>query len=350
MSDILSKEEIDALLDAASSCEDMFGHACNDSRINSDTVIAPSQKYDGDSLRDCVITLRDFRRPHKLSIDNMRHIQAIHESYARKLSVLLTNILKTFVEIEVVSVDQLAFPELALSISNPSCIYTVALEPLQEPILFEVNPHLALQIVDRFFGGGMPFTHHHSRELTSVEYATISYILDKSLPLLPEAFHLDRLLVPKVIGYETNFLFVPQYRPSDPMCLITFEMQMLRTSGLFAIAYSANHLLELIGLLKYKDIDALPEPTQYAPDTMANTLREVPVELQAELHRISLSIDELAALKIGDTILLEGAANNNVRLLLNNTEILITGELGKDENHKTITVLRKDKIWKSANR
>src|SRR4051812_34881469 len=116
MSDILSQEEVDALLNAVST-----GSLVPDSIGDKPASDASSGSPDDD--REKSVILYDFRRPDRVSKDQMRTLQNLHDGYARLLSTTLSSYLRTLVEIDIVSVDQLTYSEFMMSISNPSCIY-----------------------------------------------------------------------------------------------------------------------------------------------------------------------------------------------------------------------------------
>jgi flagellar motor switch protein FliM len=109
VSDILSQEEVDALLSAVSASG---GDSEFSSGIDTSENAVDEQQLDDERT----ISLYDFRRPDRVSKDQMRTLQNLHESYARQFSTTLTNFLRTFVEIELVSVDQLTYSEFVMSI------------------------------------------------------------------------------------------------------------------------------------------------------------------------------------------------------------------------------------------
>jgi flagellar motor switch protein FliM len=120
VSDILSQEEVDALLKAV------------ETGNFAEHTLEESDPHDDDSAVDdeLPLSLYDFRRPDRVSKDQMRTLHNLHEGYARQFSTSLTNFLRTFVETDLVSVDQLTYSEFVMSISNPSCIYVFRMDPL----------------------------------------------------------------------------------------------------------------------------------------------------------------------------------------------------------------------------
>ncbi|MBN1308161.1 MAG: hypothetical protein JXA18_09615, partial [Chitinispirillaceae bacterium] len=107
MSDILSQEEVDALLSAVSAGGNETVSVADGGEETRFAALA------GEGEKS--LSLYDFRRPDRVSKDQMRTLQNLHEGFARQFSTTLTNFLRTFVEIELVSVDQLTYSEFVMS-------------------------------------------------------------------------------------------------------------------------------------------------------------------------------------------------------------------------------------------
>jgi len=86
------------------------------------------------------LSLYDFRRPDRVSKDQMRTLQNLHEGYARQFSTTLTNFLRTFVEIELVSVDQLTYSESSCPFRTRAAFTFLKWNPLRGSAILEINP------------------------------------------------------------------------------------------------------------------------------------------------------------------------------------------------------------------
>ncbi len=210
MSDILSQEEVDALLSAVSQGNDQqVGVEAASPVLTLSPDLSESEKS---------MSLYDFRRPDRVSKDQMRTLQNLHEGYARLFSTTLTNFLRTFVEIELVSVDQLTYSEFVMSISNPSCIYVFKMEPLEGTAIIEINPSLVFFIIDRLFGGqGRPS--EQNRELTLIEQNVIHRIVERGLNDFKDVWEHVGVFSPKIEAYETNPQFVQIAPPGETVIL-----------------------------------------------------------------------------------------------------------------------------------
>ncbi|MFH1760110.1 MAG: flagellar motor switch protein FliM, partial [bacterium] len=211
MSDILSQEEVDALLSAVSTGKVETGIPAAGEKSSGEAAAGESER---------AISLYDFRRPDRVSKDQMRTLQNLHEGYSRLLSTTLTSYLRSLVEIELVSVDQLTYSEFVMSISNPSCIYIFQMEPLEGRAIFEINPSLVFFMIDRLFGGqGKPS--EQNRELTGIEENVMAKITERALQDLKEAWEHIGLFNPHVENYETNPQFVQIAPPGETVILIS---------------------------------------------------------------------------------------------------------------------------------
>lgn len=169
MGDILSQDEIDALLASVGA-----GAAPAPAAAPVATAPAPWQDRPKDERK---VSLYDFRRPDRVSKDQMRVLQNLHENFARVLSTTLTSYLRTLVEVDLVSVDQLTYNEFVMSVTNPSCIYVYQMEPLTGKAIFEINPSLVFFMIDRLFGGPGKAM-QYNRELTDIERTVMNKIVE----------------------------------------------------------------------------------------------------------------------------------------------------------------------------
>ena len=300
MSDILSQEEVDALLNAVSS-GNLADHT-GDSDSGGDA--AP--------IDEIPLSLYDFRRPDRVSKDQMRTLQNLHEGYARQFSTSLTNFLRTFVETELVSVDQLTYSEFVMSISNPSCIYVFRMEPLEGLAIFEINPSLVFFIIDRLFGGiGRPY--EGNRELTMIEQNVINRIVQRGLSDLRTVWEHIGAFTPKIETYETNPQFVQIAPPSETVILISLEVRMQNASGLMSICFPYMVIESVINNLSVENwMSSQGQATSETRETMEKELKDVGIDLSTVIGHTTITIRDLLQLQRGDVICLDKPYNSDL--------------------------------------
>ncbi len=306
MSDILSQEEVDALLSAVSS-EGGDADLTNLVNESQETELA-------DDGGEKTLSLYDFRRPDRVSKDQMRTLQNLHEGYARLFSTTLTNFLRTFVEIELVSVDQLTFSEFVMSISNPSCIYVFKMEPLEGSAIVEINPSLVFFIIDRLFGGqGRPS--EQNRELTQIEQSVIYRIVERGLSDLKDVWEHIGVFSPKIETFETNPQFVQIAPPGETVILISLEVRMQNSSGLMSLCFPYILLENVINNLSGESwMSSQSTTTLETRGMLEHEIESLFLQFSVVIGQTKLKIRDLVQLQKGDILCLDKKKDSDLAI------------------------------------
>ncbi|MDR2577431.1 MAG: flagellar motor switch protein FliM [Chitinispirillales bacterium] len=333
MSDILSQEEVDALLNAVQT-----------GNFSEHTLEEPEADDDSSVEDELPLSLYDFRRPDRVSKDQMRTLQNLHEGYARQFSTSLTNFLRTFVETELVSVDQLTYSEFVMSISNPSCIYVFRMEPLEGLAIFEINPSLVFFIIDRLFGGlGRPL--ELNRELTLIEQNVINRIVQRGLHDLRTVWEHIGTFTPKIETYETNPQFVQIAPPSETVILISLEVRMHNASGLMSICFPYMVLESVINNLSQENwMSSQGQATSETRDMMEQELGDVELDLSTVIGKTTLTIRDLLQLQHGDVLCLNKPYDSDLIVQVGGKTKLAgrAGLIGRKKAVKITSVLEQE--------
>lgn len=337
MSDILSQEEVDALLSAVSS-----GTSDKTVSVGASTVDETYGGFSHDSEKN--LSMYDFRRPDRVSKDQMRTLQNLHEGFARQFSTTLTNFLRTFVEIELVSVDQLTYSEFVMSISNPSCIYVFKMEPLEGNAIIEINPSLVFFIIDRLFGGqGRPS--EQNRELTLIEQNVINRIVERSLGDLKEVWEHIGVFSPKIESYETNPQFVQIAPPGETVILISLEVRMQNASGLMSICFPYMVLENVINNLSGESwMSSQATATLETRTTLEHELESIELNVSTLIGKTSLTIKDLLQLQRGDVLCLEKPYDSDLIVQIEGKNKMAgrSGLVGRKKAVKIVRILERE--------
>jgi len=310
MGDILSQAEVDALLSAVSG-----GGVAPPSAQSAPPPPVAFNRMPDPSLGKSV-ALYDFRRPDRVSKDQMRTLQNLHEGYARLLSTTLTSMLRTLVEINLVSVDQLTYQEVIMSISSPSCIYIFQMEPLESSAIFEVNPSLIFIMLDRLFGG-QGRSIDSNRELTDIERTVIYKIIERSLMDLKVVWENIGIFSPKIESYETNPQFVQIAPPGETVILISLEVRMRNGSGLMSLCFPFILLESIMDKLSGESwISAQKTTTQETRRLVEKELSATQTTLRAQIGETKLSVRDFLQLAVGDVLVLDKLASSDLVLFV----------------------------------
>ncbi|MBP2642429.1 MAG: fliM [Firmicutes bacterium] len=286
--DVLSQSEIDELLSA----------------LSTGIVSAEDMKVEQNQKK---IKLYDFKRPDKFSKDQIRTLYMLHENFARLLNSYLAALLRSFVHINVVSVDQLTYEEFIRSLPNPSVISIFQMRPLKGTVLLEVNPNIVFSIIDRLFGGqGNPPA--KTRSLTDIEEAIVRKVISKTLESFEEAWKQFINLDTKLEIIETNPQFTQIVPPNDMVVIVTLQTKIGQAEGLINICIPYLVLEPIMSKLSttyWVASSVAKQSSDESINTLQKKIERSLIPVIVELGNITVNVHELLNLAVGDVLQLE---------------------------------------------
>ncbi len=322
MAEVLSQSEIDALLSALSSGE-----------------ITPEEvPKDEDKQK---VKLYDFRSPQKFSKDHLRTLEMIHDNYARIISNYLTAQVRSNIKVKIESVEQITYEEFIHSISNPTILTVFKMPPLNGSILFETNPQFVFQTTDILLGGTGQ-GQYKLREFTDIDKNIIRQVNSGLISNLKLAWDDVLEVTPEIESLETNPALNQTMAPTEPVALITFSVEMGRSSSFINICIPYLSLEKVLDKLvvqywfQENDGDVLMESRK----RMRDRLNIVEVSLTTILGSTHLPVEDFLKLSDGDVIPLSNKITSPVELMIEDRVYYYAkpGVLGK---YKGIQILDK---------
>jgi len=295
MADVLSQSEVESLLSA----------------LNPEEAAGAAQKPDaGVSLPAAgeQVTLYDFKRPERVSKDQMRVLQALHEGFSRELGAALSGMLRTIVEVKVIGVDQLTYSEFVFSLENPTCFNLINSRGLGRQLILDLNPAIIFPIVDRLLGGGKNVhSETPNRALTEIELKLVSRMTNLVLNGLDKAWSNVCELGLEVVQVESNPQLVQIVPPNEVVVFVSFELTMGEARGIMSLCIPYNTIEPLAGRLSS---DTWANYTRPHADPKQRALlhaglAQAPVKLVTLLAETKLTAGEVRNLEVGDVLLTE---------------------------------------------
>jgi len=286
VADILSQEEIDALLSALSSGE-VTEEVAHETQAKTKTV-----------------KTWDFHRPDRFSKDQTRTLQMLHEQVARFFMGLISMHLRSIINVKLISVDQLTYDEFIRSLPNPTCLAILNMNPLDGQTILEISPAISFAFVDRMMGGqGAEFA--KNRELTEIEQALLRRIVEWVSESLSEAWVKVIELKPSVYSMETNpQMYLQAHLPSDMVILLTFDVSMGQKSGTMGLCIPHTVVEPIMDRLSTKSWHSSSRKTITDERKVALYTRVYNAILPVipVLGTVEVSVGEILNLKVGDTV------------------------------------------------
>jgi flagellar motor switch protein FliM len=319
VAEILSQEEIDALLSAVSYGEDV--------QVQAEPTKA--EKF---------INTYDFRHPARVSKDQLRTLQNLHDNFARLVSATFSTLQRAVIEINLVSVDQITYSEFIMSLSSPSCTYTFRMEPLEGVAIIDFSQSVVFSFVDRLFGGrGTSIV--TEREITWIEKSVMNNIINRTLRDLERTWERIIPLECNVEMLETNPEFVQVVPSSETVVLISFELKSENVSGLINLCYPYITIEPIALRLGGQNlVSSAKEVPREELEKNRRRIRVFDATVKAILGESILSVRDMLNLKIGDVVTLERRLNEELEIYVEN-ELKFLGRAGLLGKYKAVEIL-----------
>lgn len=286
MQDILSQEEIDLLIRAASE---------------------PALDLDRDSDEGSADDpLYDFSRPNKFSKEHIRALHRIHEQFCRTYTGYMSAKLRHRVDVKVHTIEQILFGDFVRSLPNPSVLSVYKVHPLEGYAIVQFTPDIAFLLHDRLCGGdGIPM--RRSRSLTDIEIAVLKrQVLSVFSSLLSDAWRDVSELEFKLDYMESNPQFLQIAAERDAVALITMRFSLNETSDMISICLPHRTLEPIIkNLTHIRMFESLQQPDPQRVALLKEQVRAAEVPVEVELGRTAVTVGDLLDLAPGDVVLLD---------------------------------------------
>jgi len=296
MADILSQEEVDLLLTAVTEGEVGGGQG---------TAKAPDVPR---------LANYDFRRPERVSKEQLKGLQSLFEAFARELSILFPPFLRTVVRVDLISIDQLTYDEFILSVARPTALAVVNMAPLEGNAVLELSPAMVFPIVDRVLGGKGQ-TLAEPRELTEIENRIASRIIMMILDSLKRSW--DQLIEFRlsIVTIESDPLIVQIVAGSEMAVLVGYEIHIGEVVGSMNMCMPLlllNPILNQISQQAHYMRKLSPKTAELTRATIGQTLAKASLPVDAILGHAVLPLDEVARLQVGDIVQLNASPDEPI--------------------------------------
>lgn len=282
--DVLNQSEVDALLSAIEEGEVAVP----------DEEAAPARR----------VVPYDFKRPERVSRDQLRAIETLHEVFARNLQASLSGLLRSIIEVKVYTVDQLTYSEFITALPNPTCFVLLACDPLEGNMILEMNPATIFPIIDRRLGGGKGGTLQPERPLTDIEWKLALGIVDRCIGLLRDVWANIEQIAFKVTATESNPQLMPIMSSNEPVVLVTFELSIGEQKGFMNICIPVMTIETIMDKIAAQTWFGRLSRGALAPPgiSLADNLGTAEMSLTCTLTETTISIEELRTLRVGDYV------------------------------------------------
>ena len=283
VSDLLSQDEIDALLHGVSSGD-------------VDTEIAGEESAGG-------VRGYDFTSQDRIVRGRMPTLEMVNERFARYFRISLFNMLRRTPEISVGGVQMLKFAEYVHSLFVPTSLNMVRVLPLRGTALLVFDPKLVFVVVDNFFGGDGRFhAKIEGREFTPTELRVINMLMMQCFKDMKEAWTPVMNVNFEYINSEVNPHFANIVSPTEVVVVSTFHIELEGGSGDLHVTMPYSMLEPIREVLDAGVQSDRSERDERWIIALREEMQASRVELSVSLGTVELPLRDMLTLKPGDII------------------------------------------------
>lgn len=266
------------------------------------------------------VTVYDFKRPERVSKEQMRAFHALHEGFSREMGAGLSGLVRTICEVKLISVDQLTYSEFVFSLENPTCFNLIESSGLDGHLILDLSPSIVFPIVDRLLGGGKDGRQQSSpsRPLTEIELRIAGRVTNLAIQALENAWANICPLKARVAQIESNPQLVQIVPPNEVVVLISFEISMAERRGILNLCIPFNAIESHANKLTSDSWMAYKRKVQDETQKikLEAGLARTGVNMVVRMASTKLTTGDLMGLEVGDVIMTDQKAKEGAEVLI----------------------------------
>ncbi|ARD23209.1 MULTISPECIES: flagellar motor switch protein FliM [Shewanella] len=282
MSDLLSQDEIDALLHGVDDVDE------DDINENDDTRVY------------------DFSSQDRIVRGRMPTLEIVNERFARHLRISMFNMMRRAAEVSINGVQMLKFGEYVHTLFVPTSLNMVRFSPLKGTALITMEARLVFILVDNFFGGDGRFhAKIEGREFTPTERRIVQLLLkiifedykDAWAPVMDVEF--------EYLDSEVNPAMANIVSPTEVVVINSFHIEVDGGGGDFHITMPYS-MIEPIRELLDAGVQSDKQDTDMRwGQALRDEIMDVQVGIDANIIEHEVTLRDVMEFKAGDVIPIE---------------------------------------------
>jgi flagellar motor switch protein FliM len=296
---ILSQEEIDALLGAMASGE-----------IDVDSEDKETESHPSE------LEIYDLTSKNILLQNQFHALEEVNDKFTKFLKNFLTTQLQHKIDAKFISTEMVTFDSFLQGFSPPTCFHIFTMEPLIGSALMAIDQNLVFSLVECMFGGSGK-SKSYERDFTAIEMRLMNKVAIGILDAFESAWELIFSVSTELKKSESNPEYVHLFNPNDLVLAETYSISGKQFSGniYFCMSYLMLEPIKDIlssRFLREKDGDHCWD------EQIKELMKTTEINIIAELGKTVYTIRDLIELQIGDVISLNTGPSDKIRINVEN--------------------------------
>ena len=259
----------------------------------------------------------DFRRPDRIAKSQLRAIHQLHETFVHNLVSSLSAYLRTYLLVNLVSVEQLSCEEFLNGLASPTCMLSLGLRPYDGYGLLELSPALVFPILEVLLGGDGKSATALRREITEIEQKLLDSLFRIILNDLKVSWQAVAPIEFAIHSVETEPQFLRVLAPTEAVVAVGIEIRIGDNVGMMNIAVPS-----IIAKMMRQKFDQQwsmrrTQSTEAEQAAMLASIRPARLGLDVRLQGPRMLTRDLLRLEEGDVLMLDYPVDRPLEGLIN---------------------------------
>lgn len=273
-----------------------------------------------DHRRDTPAVKFDFRRPDRIPKSQVRAIHLLHDTFVRNLVSSLSAYLRSYLTVNLVSVEQLSYSEFLDGLPSPTCMVTLGLSPYDGNAVLELNPSLVFPILEMLLGGTGKSSGAIQRDITEIEQKLLDGLFRIILHDLREAWKGVTEVDFTIESMETEPQLLHILAPNEAVVSVGVEVRIGESVGMMNIAMPS--IVIKMMRQKFDQQWSVRKTTASLAEQsrILRLLRESALTLEASLEGQTVRLQDLLDLEEGHLLMFDCPAERSIDVRVNGVQ------------------------------
>lgn len=288
----------------------------------------------------------DFRSPKRFTKEQLKVVSSVYENYSRLLSSFLTGMLRLYVNVECVHIEEQRYSEFnnalpdSIMAGTGEMRFTGASEE-NNTLIMDISRPVAFAVIERLLGGtgdGLDV----GREFTEIETSLMENVFKGVFPQMADSwanyFEVDTLYR----KLETNARLMQSIGADETVVILMMDVQMKDITGNISICVPAVCLEEVLKKIDSQYIRNLRRINSAGDkerrELVMQYLSQSDLEMRCIIGTTTITLGDVMYLNVGDVLQLNKPVSTNVDLCVGQSP-WFHGKIGVQKNKKAFQVL-----------
>ena len=291
--------------------------------LSQEEIDAVFQGKDGDGAEreapaeDAVV---DFNRLDRIPRSQLQALHMVHENFVRNLASSLSAYLRSYVALNLISLEQISYAEFLDGLASPTCMSYIGLQPFEGTAILEINNNLIFALIELLLGGRPQASASVKRKITDIEKRLIQTLLRVVLRDLSDAWKAvaDINFTVQSLSSEPQLMHI--MAPSEAVIVIAIEVKVGDTPGMMNFAIPSLLIRRLRH--KFDQLQQIRRAESNERDQLhiAKLIQDANLQIDVQIAGGTMSARTLVEMEIEDVIVLEYSTADEISGYINGKE------------------------------